>query len=69
MPGEYLNREENSGGDLKGARSMDWDARELLQALATGHVRIVPETPYGADLTDRIKANVKRIVLDQTGPS
>lgn len=40
----------------------DWDAKEFLAALALRHVRLVPMTPYGRELSRRIDANVRRLV-------
>ena len=41
------------------------ELRELLVALALRHVRIVPETKYGAELVERIKADVGEIAFEK----
>ncbi len=41
------------------------DPGELLTALALRHLRLVPETPYGAELANRIEAEVKALVFKE----
>ena len=41
------------------------ELRELLVAVALRHVRLVPETRYGAEIVERVKADAREIAFEK----
>lgn len=43
------------------------ELREIQTAIALRHIRVVPETQYGAEVCKRLAADVRDLVIPQRG--